>query len=40
MEDACSFRGSWQWKGNQMPIEPIHSSELANRFNFIKAPNN
>ncbi|AKD26137.1 Protein of unknown function (DUF2946) [Polynucleobacter duraquae] len=40
MEDACSFRGSWQWKGNQLPIEPIHSSELANRFNFIKAPNN
>jgi hypothetical protein len=39
-EDACSFRGSWQWKGNQLPIEPIHSSELANRFNFIKAPNN
>ncbi|QWD94326.1 DUF2946 family protein [Polynucleobacter sp. MG-Unter2-18] len=40
MEDACSFRGSWQWKGNQLPIEPIHSSELANRFNFIKAPSN
>jgi hypothetical protein len=40
MEDACSFRGSWQWKGNQLPIEPIHSSELASRFNFIKAPNN
>ena len=40
MEDACSFRGSWQWKGNQLPIEPIHSSELANRFNFIKVPNN
>ena len=40
MEDACSFRGSWQWKGNQLPIEPIHSSELVNRFNFIKAPNN
>jgi hypothetical protein len=40
MEDACSFRGSWQWKGNQLPIEPIHSSELVNRFNFIKAPSN
>ena len=40
MEDACSFRGSWQWKGNQLPIEPIHSSELANRFNFIKVPSN
>ena len=40
IEDACSFRGSWQWQGNQLPIEPIHSSELANRFNFIKTPNN
>jgi hypothetical protein len=40
MEDTCSFRGFWQWKGNQLPIEPIHSSELANRFNFTKAPSN
>ena len=40
IEDACSFRGSWQWQGNQLPIEPIHSTELANRFNFIKTPNN
>ena len=37
-EDACSFRGFWQWQGNQLPIEPIHSRELAHRFNFIKAP--
>ena len=36
-EDACSFRGFWQWQGNQLPIEPIHSRELAHRFNFIKA---
>jgi hypothetical protein len=40
MEDACSFRGSWQWQGNQLPIEPLHSAELANRFNFVKTPNN
>jgi len=40
IEDACSFRGSWQWNRHQLPIEPIHSSELANRFNFIKAPSN
>jgi hypothetical protein len=40
MEDACSFRGSWQWNDNQLPIEPIHSTELANRFNFITAPSN
>ena len=39
-EDACSFRGSWQWDGKELIIEPIHSSELAKRFNFIKAPNN
>ena len=39
-EDTCSFRGSWQWNGNQLPIEPIHSTELANRFHFVKAPNN
>ncbi len=37
-EDACSFRGSWQWDGKGLPIEPIHSSELAERFHFIKAP--
>jgi hypothetical protein len=28
-EDACSFRGSWQWDGKELIIEPIHSSELA-----------
>jgi len=39
-EDACSFRGSWQWNGKDLPIEPIHSSELAKRFHFIKAPVN
>jgi len=40
IEDACSFRGSWQWQGNQLPIEPLHSAELASRFNFVKIPNN
>ena len=39
-EDACSFRGSWQWDGKSLPIEPIHSSELAERFHFIQAPGN
>lgn len=39
-EDACSFRGSWQWDGKALPIEPIHSTELAQRFHFIKAPSN
>jgi hypothetical protein len=40
MEDACSFRGSWQWDGKDLPIEPIHSVELSERFHFIKAPSN
>jgi len=39
-EDACSFRGSWQWDGKDLLIEPIHSAELAGRFHFIKAPSN
>ena len=39
-EDACSFRGSWRWDGKDLPIEPIHSAELAGRFHFIKAPSN
>ncbi|QWE28491.1 DUF2946 family protein [Polynucleobacter sp. AM-7D1] len=39
-EDACSFRGSWQWNGKSLPIEPIHSAELSERFHFIKAPSN
>ena len=39
-EDACSFRGSWQWDGKDLPIEPINSAELAERFHFIKTPSN
>ena len=39
-EDACSFRGSWQWDGKDLLIEPIHSAELAGRFHFIKVPSN
>ena len=40
MEDACSFRGSWQWDGKDLPLEPIHSIELSERFRFIKVPSN
>lgn len=40
VEDACSFRGSWTWDGRDLPIEPIHSQELSERFHFIKAPRN
>ena len=39
-EDACSFRGSWLWDGRDLPIEPIHSIELSERFHFVKAPRN
>lgn len=38
IEDACSFKGSWQWDGQTLPIEPIHSIELGERFHFIKVP--
>jgi Protein of unknown function (DUF2946) len=39
-EEACSFRGTWQWQGKDLPIEPIFSAELGKRFHFIKAPSN
>jgi len=37
-EEACSFGGSWGWHGKQLPLDPIHSSELANRFNYLAQP--
>ena len=37
-EEACSFGGSWTWHGQQLPLDPIHSSELATRFNYIAEP--
>ena len=37
-EEACSFGGSWNWHGQQLPLDPIHSSELANRFDYIAKP--
>jgi hypothetical protein len=37
-EEACSFGGSWNWHGKQLPLDPIHSSELANRFQFVPKP--
>lgn len=40
LEDACSFRGSWQWNGKDLPIEPIYSTELGERFHFMKVPSN
>lgn len=37
-EEACSFGGSWSWHGKQLPLDPIHSSELANRFDYTAKP--
>ena len=37
-EEACSFGGSWIWHGKQLPLDPIHSSELANRFDYLAQP--
>jgi len=37
-EEACSFGGSWNWHGKQLPLDPIHSSELAARFHYIAKP--
>ena len=37
-KEACSFGGSWVWQDKQLPLDPIHSDELAARFNFTKNP--
>lgn len=37
-EAACSFGGSWNWHGEQLPLDPIHSQELGKRFGFIQKP--
>jgi len=37
-EEACSFSGSWEWQGKQLPIDLIHSEEIAARFQFIARP--
>ena len=37
-EEACSFGGSWNWHGKQLPLDPIHSSELAKRFGYAAKP--
>jgi len=37
-EEACSFGGSWNWQDIQLPLDPVHSEELASRFNFIAKP--
>ncbi|QWE08435.1 DUF2946 family protein [Polynucleobacter ibericus] len=37
-EEACSFGGSWVWQEKSLPLDPIHSEELASRFNFRAKP--
>lgn len=37
-EETCSFGGSWNWHGEKLPLDPIHSEELSQRFGFIKQP--
>ena len=37
-EVACSFSGSWEWQGKQLPIDLIYSEELAARYQFIARP--
>ena len=37
-EEACSFGGSWEWRGKQLTLDPTHSSELASRFHYILRP--
>jgi hypothetical protein len=37
-EEACSFGGSWNWQGQQLPLDPIHSQELDTRFHYQATP--
>ena len=37
-EEACSFSGSWNWHGRQLPLNPIHSKELGALFHFSEKP--
>jgi hypothetical protein len=37
-KEACSFRGSWNWNGRELPIDPVYSQELSERFHFVKNP--
>jgi hypothetical protein len=37
-EEACSFGGSWIWDKEVLPLDPIHSEELCERFGFVKNP--
>jgi hypothetical protein len=33
-EQSCSFAGRWNWKDEMLPLEPIISAELSDRFKY------
>jgi hypothetical protein len=37
-EEACSFGGSWNWQGKQLPLDPVFKKELEVRFDFMTTP--
>ena len=37
-EQACSFGGSWSWHDQILALEPVHSKELSEQFQFEKNP--
>ena len=37
-EEACSCGGSWNWHGNSLPLDPVHSEELSKQFGFVLKP--
>ena len=36
--EACSFGGTWNWHGDSLPLDPIHSEELSKKFGFVRQP--
>lgn len=37
-EEACSFKGTWQWNKKELPLDPVHSQELSKRHHFSMKP--
>ena len=37
-EQSGHFVGSWNWNGQELPIDPIHSTELSQRFHYMQSP--
>jgi hypothetical protein len=38
-EGACGYSGTWNWHGQELSIEPMHSLELSQHFHFVQNPN-